>query len=52
MAKIVTEQVVIEISRIAREDQDLDDQVTDEVKSTLEQVAQELFKDAVVEIRE
>lgn len=51
MAKIVSDAIVIEISRIAKQDQELDSVVTDEVKTTLEQVVQQLVGDgAVVEI--
>ena len=51
MAKIVSDAIVIEISRIAKQDQELDSVITDEVKTTLEQVVQQLVGDgAVVEI--
>lgn len=52
MAKIVSEQVVIEVSRIAKDSQDLEPQITDEIKSTLEQVAAELFPGAIVEVKD
>jgi hypothetical protein len=52
MAKIVSDAVVIEISRIAKDDEDLGSVVNDEVVSTLEQVVQQLVGDgAVVEIK-
>jgi hypothetical protein len=51
MAKIVEDHVVISISRIAKEGEDLPSLVTDEVTSTLEAVAQELVGEgAVVEV--
>lgn len=51
MAKIVSEAIVIEISRIAKEDQELGSVITDEVTTTLEQVVQQLVGDgAVVEV--
>lgn len=52
MAKIVSDAVVVEISRIARDDQPLDSIVTDEILTTLEAVVQELVGDgAVVEVK-
>jgi len=52
MAKIVSDAVVIEISRIAKDDQDLASVVNEEVISTLEQVVQQLVGDgAVVEVK-
>jgi hypothetical protein len=52
MAKIVSDAVVIEISRIAKDDEDLGSVVNDEVVGTLEQVVQQLVGDgAVVEIK-
>jgi hypothetical protein len=52
MAKIVSDAVVIEISRIAKDDQDLATVVNDEVIATLEQVVQQLVGDgAVVEVK-
>lgn len=51
MAKIVSDAIVIEISRIAKADQQLESVVTDEVKATIEQVVQQLVGDgAVVEV--
>lgn len=53
MAKIVEDHIVISISRIAKEGEELDSVVTEEVSATLEQVAQELVgKGAVVEIKD
>jgi hypothetical protein len=52
MAKIVSDAIVIEISRIARDDQELDSVVNEEVTSTLVQVVQQLVGDgAVVEVK-
>tara|TARA_Y100000385_G_C12483536_1_gene380028 strand:+ start:319 stop:486 length:168 start_codon:yes stop_codon:yes gene_type:complete len=52
MAKIVSDAIVIEISRIAKEDQQLETVITDEVTTTLEQVVQQLVGDAaVVEVK-
>lgn len=52
MAKIVSDVIAIEISRIAKDDQDLPAVVSDEVTSTLEQVVQQLVGDgAVVEVK-
>jgi len=52
MAKIVTEHVVIEISRVAKDTEQLDTLLTDELASTLEEVAQQLIGDsAVVEVK-
>ena len=52
MAKIVTDTVVVQISRIAKDNQTLDSSVSTELEQTLEQVVQELVGDgAVVEIQ-
>jgi hypothetical protein len=52
MAKIVSDAVVIEISRIAKDDQELVGLVNEEMVSTLEQVVQQLVGDgAVVEVK-
>lgn len=52
MAKIVSDAVVIEISRIAKDDEDLSSVVSQEVVETLEQVVQQLVGDgAVVEVK-
>lgn len=52
MAKIVSDAVVIEISRIAKDGEELDSAVTQEIVDTLEQVAQQLVGDgAVVEVK-
>jgi len=52
MAKIVSDAVVIEISRIAKDDEQLDSVVNDEIVGTLEQVVQQLVGDgAVVEVK-
>lgn len=52
MAKIVSEAVVIEISRIAREDEQLDTAINEEITTTIEQVVQQLVGDsAVVEVK-
>lgn len=51
MAKLVEEHVVLSISRLAKDGDKLDSVVTEEITSTLEQVAQELVGDgAVVEV--
>jgi hypothetical protein len=53
MAKIHTDALVITISRIAKNSDELESLVTDEVTATLEQVVQELVGDgAVVEVQE
>jgi hypothetical protein len=52
MAKIVSEAIVIEISRIAKEGDNLDSVVGEEIITTLEQVVQQLVGDgAVVEVK-
>lgn len=52
MAKIVSDAIVIEISRIAKDDQELATAVSEEITSTLEQVVQQLVGDgAVVEVK-
>ena len=48
MAKIVTDAVVIEISRIARDEQDLAPVADAEMITTLEQVVQQLVGDGVI----
>lgn len=52
MAKIVSDALVVEISRIARDNESVESIVTEEMLSTLEAVVQELAGDsAVVEVR-
>ena len=52
MAKIVSDAVVIEISRIAKDDEDLASAVDPEMVATLEQVVQQLVGDgAIVEVK-
>ena len=52
MAKIVSDAVVIEISRIAKDDEELSSIVSSEVIETLEQVVKQLVGDAaVVEVK-
>ena len=52
MAQIVSDAVVIEISRIAKDGEQLDSVVSEEVVATLEQVVQQLVGDgAVVEVK-
>jgi hypothetical protein len=52
MAQIVSDAVVIEISRIAKDGEQLPSVVNEEVVSTLEQVVQQLVGDgAVVEVK-
>lgn len=52
MAKIASEAVVIEISRIAKDDEQLPSVVNQEVIDTLEQVVQQLVGEgAVVEVK-
>ena len=52
MAKIVSDAVVIEISRIAKDDQELVSLVNEEMVITLEQVVQQLVGEgAVVEVK-
>jgi hypothetical protein len=52
MAQIVSDSVVIEISRIAKDGEKLTSVVNEEVVSTLEQVVQQLVGDgAVVEVK-
>lgn len=52
MAKIVSDAIVIEISRIAKDEQDLLSIVDQDMISTLEQVVQQLVGDvAVVEVK-
>jgi len=48
MAKIVSDAVVIEISRIAKDDQDLAPVADAEMVATLEQVVQQLVGDGVI----
>jgi hypothetical protein len=48
MAKIVSEAVVIEISRIAKDDEQLDTAINEEITTTIEQVVQQLVGDSVV----
>ena len=52
MAKIVTETVTVEISRLIKGNQEVDSLITGELVSTVEAVVQELVGDqAVVEIK-
>ena len=52
MAKIVSDAVVIEISRIAKDDEELGAVVDQEMIATLEQVVQQLVGDgAIVEVK-
>lgn len=48
MAKIVSENIVITLSRISKEGQDLSSLTTSEMKQTIEQIVQELVGDGVV----
>jgi len=51
MAKIITDNIVISISRIAKDTDELNSVVSKELIETLEQVVQELVGDgAVVEV--
>ena len=51
MAKIVSDTIVIEISRIAKQDQELGAVINEELITTLEQVVNQLVGDgAVVEV--
>jgi|TARA_B100000902_G_C26502782_1_gene524752 hypothetical protein len=52
MAKIVSDAVVIEISRIARDDESLATIVNEEMAATLQQVVEQLVGEgAVVEVK-
>ena len=52
MAKIVEDNIVVSISRIAKDGDNLSSVVNDEIVSTLEQVVQQLVGDgAVVEVK-
>jgi hypothetical protein len=52
MAKIVSDAVVIEISRLTKDDEDLVSVVDPEMVATLEQVVQQLVGDgAIVEVK-
>lgn len=52
MAKIHSDAIVIEVSRIAKDDQQLESIVNDEIVATLEQVVQQLVGEgAVVEVK-
>lgn len=52
MAKIHSDAIVIEISRIAKEDENLNSIVTEDMVSMLEQVVAELVgPNAVVEVK-
>jgi len=48
MAKIVEDMVVIKFSKIVKDSDESGSPVSDEIKSSLEQVAQELVGDGVV----
>lgn len=51
MAKIVSEALVIEISRLSKDNENLDPIVDQDIAATLEQVVKELVGDgAVVEV--
>lgn len=53
MAKIQSETIAIELSRIAKDGQELDSIVTADIVTTLEQVVQELVgSGAIVEVKE
>ena len=52
MAKIQSDGILIEISRIARDDEQLASYITAEMLETIEQVVQQLVGDgAVVEVK-
>jgi hypothetical protein len=52
MAKIVEDNIVVSISRIAKEDDSLSSVVNEEIVATLEQVVQQLVGEgAVVEVK-
>lgn len=52
MARIHSDAIVIEVSRIAKDDQHLESIVNDEIVATLEQVVQQLVGEgAVVEVK-
>lgn len=52
MAHLVTEKIVVEVSRIAKNDQGLEPVTTQELTKTLEEVIQQLVPaGAVVEVR-
>ena len=52
MARIHSDAIVIEVSRIAKDDQELKSIVNDEIVTTLEQVVQQLVGEgAVVEVK-
>jgi hypothetical protein len=52
MAKIVEDQIIIDISRIARDQEQLKSIVTEEFTTTLEEVIQQLVgESAVVEVK-
>lgn len=52
MAKIIEDNIVVSISRIAKDDDNLASVVSDEIVSTLEAVVQELVGEgAVVEVK-
>ena len=52
MAKIVEDQIIVDISRIAKDGDNLDSVITDEIITTLEQVVQQLVGEgAVVEVK-
>jgi len=52
MAKIQSDGILIEISRIARDNEQLESSVTSEILETIEQVVQQLVGEgAVVEVK-
>jgi len=52
MARIHSDAIVIEVSRIAKDDQHLESIVNEEIVATLEQVVQQLVGEgAVVEVK-
>ena len=52
MAKIVSDAVVVEISRIAKDDEHLESIVNDDMVATLQQVVEQLVGEgAVVEVK-
>lgn len=48
MAKIVSDAVVVEISRIAKDDETLESIVNDDMVATLQQVVEQLVGEGIV----
>jgi len=48
MAKIVSDAVVVEISRIAKDDEQLESIVNDDMVATLQQVVEQLVGEGIV----